>query len=121
MPKTRRWYDQDPILSEAMELLRISTEDLKGSASEHMERLQEQIAHEVIERVYQSVQKYSDEGVRWYDKDPVMLKAIELLRAAPPQVQKRAAKKLLESLQEKDNEDDADNNDDYNDDDELNE
>ncbi|MEW5819395.1 MAG: hypothetical protein AB1782_04330 [Cyanobacteriota bacterium] len=105
-PKSRRWYDQDPTMSEAMELLRLSTDDLKGQAADYISKMQEQVAHEVIEKVYEAVKKYSYEGNRWYDKDPVVLKAIELLRAAPPRIQKKAAKKLLSALQECDEIDD---------------
>jgi hypothetical protein len=102
MAKSRRWYDQDPTMSEAMELLRLSTDDLKGQAADYISKMQEQVAHEVIERVYEAVKKYSDEGSRWYDKDPVVLRAIELLRIAPPRVQKRAAKKLIMALHDSD-------------------
>ena len=106
MVKSRRWYDQDPTMSEAMELLRLSTDDLKGQAADYISKMQEQVAHEVIEKVYEAVKKYSYEGNRWYDKDPVVLKAIELLRVAPTHIQKKAAKKLLTALQESDEVDD---------------
>lgn len=102
MEKRRRWYDEDPTMSEAMELLRLSTSDLKGHAADYISKMQEQVAHEVIERVYEAVKKYSYDGNRWYDKDPVVLKAIELLRNAPPGIQKKAAKKLLIALQDAD-------------------
>jgi hypothetical protein len=46
------------------------------------------------------VKKYEGKGNRWYDKDPVMLKAIELLRVAPPATQRKAALKLLLALEE---------------------
>ena len=39
------------------------------------------------------------EGNRWYDNDPVMLKAVELLRVAPPETQRTAALKLLTALE----------------------
>ena len=47
----------------------------------------------------ETVKIYSKKGSRWYDKDPVVLKAVELLRQAPPEVQKKAARKLILSLQ----------------------
>lgn len=102
MSKSRRWYDQDPAMSEAMELLRLSTEDLKGFAADYITKMQEQVAHEVIEKVYDAVKKYSYEGTRWYDKDPVMLRAIELLRVAPPNIQKKAAQRLITAIAESD-------------------
>lgn len=106
MSDTRRWYDQDPTMSEAMELLRLSTDDLQGQAADYINKMQEQVAHEVIEKVYEAVKKYSYDGNRWYDRDPVVLKAIELLRSAPSSIQKKAAKKLLVALQDSDGLDD---------------
>ena len=49
----------------------------------------------VIERIYEIVQQFAGKGNRWYDSDPVMLKAVELLRLAPPETQRKAALKLL--------------------------
>ncbi len=40
-------------------------------------------------------------GNRWYDNDPVMIKAIEILRHADPKTQRKAALKLLLALEEK--------------------
>lgn len=97
----RRWYDKDPILKEALELLRIQTEDTQHDAADFMVKLQENVAAEVIEHVYDMVKKYEGKGNRWYDKDPVMLRAIELLRVAPPSTQRKAALKLLLALEEK--------------------
>ena len=98
MIEYRRWYDNDPILKEALELLSVSSDDTKDEASKFMLNLQEEVAKEVIERVYEQIQEFSQKGNRWYDSDPVMLKGIELLRAAPPDVQRKAAKKLLQTL-----------------------
>ena len=113
MPESyRRWYDNDPILKEALELLKLQTDDKKSTAADFIISLQEQVAQDVIERIYEITQQFSGKGNRWYDSDPVMLKAIELLRVAPPQTQRIAALKLLlamesndmESLEKEDNE-----------------
>jgi len=98
MSNSRRWYDNDPTLKEAMELLSLSSEDKKDMAANFISKLQEQIAADVIEKIYETVLKYKKTGNRWYDDDPVMMKAIELLRVAPPEVQKTAAKKLIRAL-----------------------
>ena len=98
MTEHRRWYDSDPVLKEALELLSASSDDSKDEASKFMLNLQSEVAKEVIERVYERVQEFAQKGNRWYDNDPVMLKGIELLRAAPPEVQRKAAKKLLQTL-----------------------
>ena len=99
--QNKRWYDKDPILKEALELLRISTAEEKEHAKDFILQLQEQVAGEVIERIYDIVTQYSGKGNRWYDNDPVMLRAIELLRQADPKTQRKAALKLLLALEEK--------------------
>ena len=96
-----RWYDSDPILKEALELLRLSPEDTQNEAAEFMLKLQEQVAAEVIEHVYEIINTYQGKGNRWYDNDPMMLKGVELLRNAPAKIQRVAALKLLLALEQK--------------------
>lgn len=98
----RRWYDNDPILKEALELLKLQTDDKKSTAADFIISLQEQVAQDVIERIYEITQQFAGKGNRWYDSDPVMLKAIELLRVAPPQTQRIAALKLLLAMESND-------------------
>ncbi len=95
----RRWYDNDPILKEALELLKLQTDDKKTAAAEFIISLQEQVAQDVIERIYKITQQFWQKGNRWYDADPVMLKAIELLRVASPKTQRIAALKLLLAIE----------------------
>ena len=97
----KRWYDSDPILKEALELLRLSPDETKNEAAGFMMNLQEQVAGEVIEHVYDIINTYQGKGNRWYDNDPMMLKAVELLRNAPPKVQRVVALKLLLALEQK--------------------
>lgn len=97
----KRWYDSDPILKEALELLRLSPNETKTEAAGFMMKLQEQVAGEVIEHVYEIINTYQGKGNRWYDNDPMMIKAVELLRNAPPKIQRVAALKLLIALEEK--------------------
>ena len=99
--ENKRWYDKDPILKEALELLRLSAPEDQAEAKDYLLRLQEEVAADVIERIYDMVTQYAGKGNRWYDNDPVMLRAIELLRAADPTTQRVAALKLLESLEKK--------------------
>ena len=98
----RRWYDNDPVLKEALELLSLQTDDTKSAAAQYIISLQEQVAQDVIERIYEITQKFGGKGNRWYDNDPVMLKAIELLRIAPPKTQRKAALKLLLAMENND-------------------
>ena len=99
--ESKRWYDKDPILKEALELLRLSSDNEKEAAKDFILKLQEDVAKDVIERIYEIVTKYQGKGNRWYDNDPVMIRAIELLRNAEPRVQRRAALKLLLALEDK--------------------
>lgn len=97
----KRWYDSDPILKEALELLRLSPDETKNEAANFMLKLQEQVAGEVIEHVYEIINTYQGKGNRWYDNDPMMIKAVELLRNAPAKIQRVAALKLLIALEQK--------------------
>lgn len=96
---TKRWYDRDPILKEALELLRLSTDEQKEQAKDFMLKLQEDVAADVIERIYEIITQYQGRGNRWYDNDPVMIKAVEMLRQADPKTQRIAALKLLLALE----------------------
>ena len=97
----QRWYDSDPILKEALELLRLQPDETKTEAAEFMLKLQEQVASEVIDHVYDIISTYQGKGNRWYDNDPMMIKAVELLRNAPANIQRVAALKLLVALEQK--------------------
>lgn len=95
-----RWYDNDPILKEALELLQLQPDETKSEAANFMLKLQEEVAADVIERVYEIMSVYQGKGNRWYDNDPVMMKGIELLRHAPAKTQRIAALKLLIALEQ---------------------
>ena len=95
------WYDSDPILKEALELLRLQPDETKTEAAEFMLKLQEQVAAEVIDHVYEIINTYQGKGNRWYDNDPMLIKGVELLRNAPADIQRVAALKLLLALERK--------------------
>lgn len=97
----KRWYDSDPILKEALDLLRLSPDETRTEAAQFMIQLQEQVAGEVIDHVYDIINTYQGKGNRWYDNDPMMLKGVELLRNAPANIQRVAALKLLLALEQK--------------------
>jgi len=97
----KRWYDSDPILKEALDLLRLQPDETRTEAAAFMLKLQSQVAADVIERVYEIINTYQGKGNRWYDDDPMMIKAVELLRNAPANIQRVAALKLLLALENK--------------------
>jgi len=98
--ENRRWYDKDPILKEALEVLKISPAKTKDEAAEFILQLQNQVAAEVIDHVRDMMETYQGKGNRWYDSDPVIMKAIELLRLAPAKTQREAALKILLAIEE---------------------
>lgn len=95
----QRWYDKDPILKEALELLQLQPIEKQTGAVDFIVKLQEEIAKDVIERIYDMVNEYQGKGNRWYDADPILIKAMETLRVASPETQRIAAKRLLENLE----------------------
>ena len=48
----KRWYDSDPILKEALELLRLQPDETKTEAKDFLLQLQEQVAGEVIDLIF---------------------------------------------------------------------
>lgn len=96
MTQFKRWYDHDPMLLEVMELLKNFQDDLRIQAQVFLDKIEAQVSKEAIDSFYQMIS--SQRGKRWYDQDPVLSKAIELLRIVPPEVQRQAAKNFMESL-----------------------
>jgi hypothetical protein len=94
---SRRWYDQDPLLAEVLELLRAYPADFKAQAEIFLSKIEEQIGKETLEQFY-ALSRPVKTGDRWYDSDPVVSRAVELLRVVPPAVQRQAAERFLESM-----------------------
>lgn len=95
--KARRWYDQDPLLMEVLELLRAYPNDVRAQAEVFLSKIEEQIGKDTLEKFYE-MSKPSQTGNRWYDHDPVVSRAVELLRVVPPAIQRQAANRFLESM-----------------------
>ena len=55
----RRWYDKDPILREALELLKLQSDtgNSDDATSEFIIKLQQEVAKDVIDSVYNMVTK----------------------------------------------------------------
>ncbi len=94
----KRWYDHDPILLEVIDLLRNYQEELKSQAVVFLEKIEEKVSKETIETFYNMVKPVN--GNRWYDKDPIISKTVELLRVVPPEIQKSAAENFIQTLNE---------------------
>ena len=94
----KRWYDHDPVLLEVINLLRDYQSELKAQAEQFLKKIEEKISKDTIDKFYEMVKPVN--GKRWYDKDPIISKTVELLRIVPPDMQKQAAKNFLHTLEE---------------------
>ncbi len=93
----RRWYDQDPLLAQVLELLRSYPSDVREQAQIFLSKIEEQIGKDTLDKFYE-LARPEKTGNRWYDHDPVVSKAVELLRVVPPAIQRQAAHRFLESM-----------------------
>ena len=92
----KRWYDHDPALLEVINLLKNYQDELKVHAEEFLQIVEKKVSRDSIEAFYEMVKPIN--GNRWYDKDPVISKTVELLRVVPPDIQKIAAENFLQAL-----------------------
>jgi len=83
---------------EVIELLKYYQDDLRDQATLFLEKIESQVSKETIDKFYEMVKPVN--GKRWYDKDPVISKTVELLRIVPTEVQHKAAKNFINSLKE---------------------
>ena len=101
----RRWYDHDPLLIEVLDVLKDYEQELHSQAEHFLEKITQTMGEIMVEQYYQAILKERELtgnfGNRWYDQDPVLSKAVELLRIAPPEAQRQIADNFLTSLAEK--------------------
>lgn len=93
----QRWYDHDPVLLEVLDLLRSFQADVREQAQLFLDKIETQVGKEALEEFYQ-VSRPEKFGNRWYDKDPVVSRAVELLRVVPQDAQRKAAMKFIEAV-----------------------
>ena len=64
----------------------------------YLAEVEKKVSKEAIDVFYEQVRPKVCN--RWYDKDPVISKTVELLRVVPPDVQKATAKNFLNALEQ---------------------
>ena len=94
----RRWYEHDPLLLEVVELLKNYQDELRSQAEIFLKKIEEKVSPDAINKFYEMVKPVN--GNRWYDKDPVISKTIELLRVVPPDVQKACSEHFINALKD---------------------
>ncbi len=99
-PKYKRWYDHDPLLVEVLETLRSFQDELRAQSQVFIDKITAEVGAEAVEKFYKAIleQQKDHFGRRWYDQDPVVSKAVELLRVVPPEAQRKAAESFLNGL-----------------------
>ncbi len=95
----KRWYDFDPLLLKVINLLKDYQDELREQAALFLENVEKKVSKEAIERFYK-LSRPLNGGLRWYDKDPVISRTVELLRVVPVDIQKQVAKNFIDALKE---------------------
>lgn len=98
-PAYKRWYDYDPLLLEVIELLKNYQEELRAQAEIFLQKIEEKVSKETIDKFYAMVKPVNANN-RWYDKDPIISKTVEILRIVPPEAQKICAQNFIRTLKE---------------------
>ena len=97
-PSYKRWYDHDPLLLEVIELLKNYQDELKVQAEVFLQKIEEKVSKDAIEKFYELVKPVN--GNRWYDHDPIISRTVELLRVVPPSTQRTCAEHFIKALNE---------------------
>ena len=100
MATYKRWYAHDPKLLEVIELLKNYQDELREHAVVFLDKLEEKASKEALDRFYDLVKPVN--GARWYDKDPIISKTVEILRVVPPEVQYACAERFINALKSMD-------------------
>ena len=81
---------------EVLELLKNYQDELREHAVVFLDKLEEKVSKEALDRFYDLVKPVN--GARWYDKDPVISKTVEILRVVPPEVQHSCAERFIAAI-----------------------
>ena len=97
MTQYKRWYDHDPLMLKVINILKDYQDELKVQAEIFLETVEKKVSKEAIDKFY-NLTKQLNGGSRWYDKDPVISKTIELLRVVPQDIQRQTAQIFIDTL-----------------------
>ena len=64
-----------------------------------MQKIEEKVSKETIDKFYAMVKPVNANN-RWYDKDPIISKTVEILRIVPPEAQRLCAENFIKTLRE---------------------
>ena len=87
------------MLLEVIELLKNYQTELRAQAEIFLQKIEEKVSKETIDKFYAMVKPVNANN-RWYDKDPVISKTVEILRIVPPEAQRLCAQNFIKTLKE---------------------
>lgn len=113
----RRWYDKDPVVSQAVQTLEHSDDETQIKIALNLikiiiEHNIEDEQFEAVEDIINAVGSGIDENQkgRWYDLDSTLHTAMSMLQNCPADTQKIIAKEMAKMVVDKIKTDDDDNN-----------
>lgn len=104
--KKRRWYDQDPLLSEAMQTLQKSSDEEQIRLAIHLVKIINE--HKLEQGSASGREGQKDDSVdqaeinrntRWYDIDKTLKNSVEMLRCCQAGTRKVIARELAQMLE----------------------
>ena len=98
-PTYKRWYDHDPLLLEVIELLKNYQTELRAQAEIFLQKIEKRVSKETVDKFY-AMAKPVNANNRWYDKDPIISKTVEILRIVPPEAQRLCAQNFIKTLKD---------------------
>lgn len=110
----RRWYDKDPVLSEAVHTLEESDDQTQIRVALNLikiiiEHNIEDEKFEAVDDIINAVGSGLDDNRRgrWYDIDTTLRTAMNMLQNCPPDTQKEIAKEMAKMVVDKIKTDDS--------------
>lgn len=97
----RRWYDQDPLLSKSMKILKESSDDFQIKMAINLIKII--IEHHIDDDQFKSINdimmavrngRIEKGNARWYDADNTLSTAISMLESCPPDMQAKITKEI---------------------------
>ena len=97
----RRWYDQDPLLSKSMKILKESSDDFQIKMAINLIKII--IEHHIDDDQFKSINdimmavregRIEKGNARWYDADNTLSTAISMLESCPPEMQAKITKEI---------------------------
>ena len=92
--KKQRWYDVDPVVSRATEMLEHADEELQIVCAEYViDRLKDMDFEMSLDDQFNYIMR------RWYDKNIKVSHAMEYLKHAPVEIRRELALDIIEHIE----------------------